>query len=89
MTDQSSTQEQFTEKREPATTPNTAQAENVQHTLYLNINRNWVPEDDNSFYGRKAFFLKDGSIGMEFCGRVFVASIELWASLALAQEQDE
>jgi len=59
---------------------NTAQAEEVQHTLYLNINRNWVYKDDGSFYDRKVFFLKDGRIGMEHGGRVIVTSIEAWMS---------
>jgi len=59
---------------------NTGQAEEVQHTVHLNINRNWIHEDDGSFYDRKVFFLKDGRIGMEHGGRVIVTSIEAWMS---------
>ena len=66
----------------------TAQAEEVQHTLYLDIKRNWTSEVESPFYHNKIFFLKDGRIGMEVSGRVFIKSIELWASLALTQEQD-
>lgn len=63
-------------------------AEEAQHTLYLDIKRNWTPEIESPFYHNKVFFMKDGRIGIEFCGRVFVKSIELWASWALGQEQD-
>ena len=61
------------------------QAEEVQHTMYLNINRNWVPNVKEPFYASKVFFLKDGRIGMEYGGRVIVRSIELWMT---EQEQD-
>jgi hypothetical protein len=53
------------------------QAEEVQHTLYLNHNRNWTTEP---FYTTKVFFMKDGRIGMEYGGRVIVRSIEHWMS---------
>jgi hypothetical protein len=59
-----------------------AEAEEVQHTLYLNIKRNWKQEVDEPFYASKVFFLKDGRIGMEYGGRVIIRSIELWMSSA-------
>jgi hypothetical protein len=100
MADQLPTQEQDAQKREHATIPEhrTVQAEEEQYPVYLDIKRNWharqLPADKEEcdffgFTGNKVFFMKDGRIGMEVSGRVFVASIELWASLALAQEQDE
>jgi hypothetical protein len=55
-----------------------AQAEEKQHTLYLNDNRNWTSVP---FYNNKVFFLKDGRIGMECGGRVIVRTIEHWMSL--------
>lgn len=58
-----------------------AQAEEVQHTVYLSSDRNWTAEKgDNSFYEDKVFFLKDGRIGMNIGGRVVVKTIEAWAS---------
>jgi hypothetical protein len=60
-----------------------AQAEEVQHTLYLDIHRNWAPNVKEPFYASKVFFLKDGRIGMEYGGRVIVRSIEHW----MAKEQ--
>lgn len=69
-------------------TDGTAQAEQVQHTFYLDKNRNWAQEVDSPFYHNKVFFMKDGRVGMEVSGRVFVKSIELWASLALSEGQD-
>jgi hypothetical protein len=62
-----------------------AQAEPVQHTLYLNYNRNWT--QDAPYYASKVFFLKDGRIGMEYGGRVIVRSIELW--MAEQEQQHE
>jgi len=59
-----------------------AQAEEKQHTLYLNYNRNWT---DEPFYTAKVFFLKDGRIGMEQHGRVIIRSIEHWMSLDVTQ----
>lgn len=94
MTDQSSTQEQFTEKMEHATTPEhrTAQAEEEQGVAYLDIKRNWHARQQKMedwvlpfcAVSAKVFFMKDGRIGMEYGGRVIVRSIELWMSL----EQD-
>ena len=83
MEDQSNTQEQFIQKMAPATIPEhrTAQAEEVHHTMYLNINRNWTPKEKSAFFDRKVFFMKNGRIGMEYCGRVIVRSIELWMTL--------
>lgn len=63
-----------------------AQAEEIQHTLYLDNKRNWVQEVEETFYHNKVFFMKDGRVGIEVSGRVFVKSIELWASLALVEE---
>lgn len=59
----------------------TAQAEEAHHTMYLNINRNWTPEEKSAFFDRKVFFMKNGRIGMEYCGRVVIRSIEHWMSL--------
>ncbi len=56
----------------------------AQHTLYLDIRRNWTQEVDEPFYASKVFFMKDGRIGMEYGGRVIVCSIELWMSSAEA-----
>lgn len=56
--------------------------EEVQHTLYLNKNRNWKRITLTPFYASKVFFLKDGCIGMEYAGRVIVTSIEAWMSIA-------
>jgi hypothetical protein len=60
-----------------------AQAEEIQHMLYLNKKRNWYSSltgDDMPFYASKVFFLKDGRIGMEYGGRVIVRSVENWMS---------
>ena len=59
-----------------------AQAEDVQHTLYLDKSRNWKRISLTPFYPAKVFFLKDGKIGIEYGGRVIVRSIELWMSSA-------
>jgi hypothetical protein len=84
MADRSNIQAQSVQKREPATIPEhrTAQAEEVQHAMYLDIRRNWTSEQgNNSYYGPQVFFLKDGCIGIDYGGRVIIRSIELWMSL--------
>lgn len=55
-----------------------AEAEKIQHTLYLDKKRNWQWCAEEPFYASKVFFLKDGRIGMEYGGRVIVRSIEMW-----------
>jgi len=60
-----------------------AQAEEVQHTLYLDNNRNWKRVTLTPFYASQVFFLADGRIGMEYGGRVIVRSVENW----MKQEQ--
>jgi hypothetical protein len=87
MTDQSSIQAQSAQKREHATIHEhrTVQAEEAHHTMYLNINRNWTPKEKSAFFDRKVFFMKNGCIGMEYCGRVIVRSIEHWMSLGKEQ----
>lgn len=59
----------------------TVQAEEVQHAMYLDIRRNWTPEEKSAFFDRKVFFMKNGRIGMEYGGRVIVWSIEHWMSM--------
>lgn len=65
-----------------------AEAEKVQHTVYLSSDRNWTSEKgDNSFYEDKVFFLEDGRIGINRGGRVIIRTIEHWASSAKEMEE--
>ncbi len=56
-------------------------SEEIQHTLYMDMCRNWSADKHGALHAPKVFLMSNGRIGMEYGGMVVVKTIGEWMAL--------